>query len=46
VFVDDNHDNVDAARGVGIEAVHFGDEPLGPLAELDAILERRGTRAA
>jgi putative hydrolase of the HAD superfamily len=46
VFVDDNRDNVEAARAVGIEAVHFGDEPLGPLAELDAILERRGTTAA
>ena len=46
VFVDDNRDNVDAARAIGIEAVHFGDEPLGPLTELDAILERRGMRAA
>jgi FMN phosphatase YigB (HAD superfamily) len=46
VFVDDNRDNVEAARAVGIEAVHFGDEPLGPLAELDAILGRRGTTAA
>jgi putative hydrolase of the HAD superfamily len=45
VFVDDNRDNVEAARAVGIEAIHFGDEPLGPLGELDAILERRGTRA-
>ena len=43
VFVDDNRDNLEAARAVGIEAVHFGDEPLGPLSELDAILERRGT---
>jgi FMN phosphatase YigB (HAD superfamily) len=45
VFVDDNHDNVDAARAVGIEAIHFGDEPFGPLTELDAILKRRGTSA-
>jgi putative hydrolase of the HAD superfamily len=46
VFVDDNRDNVEAARAVGIEAIHFGDEPLGALSELDAILERRGTGAA
>jgi putative hydrolase of the HAD superfamily len=46
VFIDDNRDNVEAARAVGMEAVHFGDEPLGPISELDAILERRGTRAA
>jgi putative hydrolase of the HAD superfamily len=45
VFVDDNRDNVEAARAAGIEAIHFGDEPLGPITELDAILERRGTRA-
>ncbi len=45
VFVDDNRDNVDAARAVGIEAIHFGDEPLGPLTVLDTILERRGTSA-
>jgi putative hydrolase of the HAD superfamily len=46
VFIDDNRDNVEAARAVGMEAVHFGDEPLGAIRELDAILERRGTRAA
>ena len=45
VFVDDNRDNVEAARTVGIEAVHFGDEPLSAINELDAILERRGTRS-
>jgi putative hydrolase of the HAD superfamily len=44
VFVDDNRDNVEAARAVGIEAIHFGDEPLPAITELDAILERRGTR--
>jgi len=26
--------------------VHFGDEPLTAISELDAILERRGTRSA
>jgi putative hydrolase of the HAD superfamily len=46
VFVDDNRDNVEAARAVGIEAVQFGDEPLAPISELEAILDRRGTRAA
>jgi epoxide hydrolase-like predicted phosphatase len=46
VFVDDNRDNVEAARAVGIEAVHFGDEPLTAIADLDAILDRRGTRSA
>ena len=45
VFVDDNRDNVDAARAVGMEAVHFGDDPWVAIDELDAILERRGTRA-
>ncbi len=43
VFVDDNRDNVEAARAVGMDAVHFGDDPLVGLAELDTILERRGT---
>jgi putative hydrolase of the HAD superfamily len=46
VFIDDNRDNVEAARAVGIEAIHFGDEPMGALTELDAVLDRRGTRAA
>jgi epoxide hydrolase-like predicted phosphatase len=44
LFVDDNRDNVEAARAVGIEAVHFGEEPLAALDELDAVLDRRGTR--
>ena len=42
VFVDDNADNVAAARALGMEAVHFGDDPRVALAELDAILDRRG----
>ena len=42
VFVDDNADNVAAARAFGMEAVHFGEDPWAALAELDAILERRG----
>ena len=46
VFIDDNGDNVEAARAVGMAAVHFDDDPLAAISELDAILERRGTRAA
>jgi putative hydrolase of the HAD superfamily len=42
VFVDDNADNCAAARALGMETVHFGDDPRISLAELDAILERRG----
>jgi epoxide hydrolase-like predicted phosphatase len=42
VFVDDNADNCAAARALGMETVHFGDDPRVSLAELDAILERRG----
>jgi FMN phosphatase YigB (HAD superfamily) len=43
VFVDDNLDNVEAARAYGMEAVHFGENPWDALAELEAILTRRGT---
>jgi putative hydrolase of the HAD superfamily len=42
VFVDDNADNVAAARALGMETVHFGDDPRVALAELDGVLERRG----
>jgi putative hydrolase of the HAD superfamily len=42
VFVDDNADNCAAARALGMETVHFGDDPRVALTELDAILERRG----
>jgi putative hydrolase of the HAD superfamily len=42
VFVDDNADNVMAARAFGMEAVHFREDPWSAIAELDAILERRG----
>jgi len=44
VFLDDNHDNVAAARAVGMDAIQFDDDPWVALAELDAILDRRGTR--
>jgi epoxide hydrolase-like predicted phosphatase len=46
VFVDDNTENVAAARRLGMEVVLFGDDAWAALAELDAILERRGTLAA
>jgi epoxide hydrolase-like predicted phosphatase len=42
VFVDDNADNIAAARAFGMETVHFGAQPWDALAELDAVLERRG----
>jgi FMN phosphatase YigB (HAD superfamily) len=45
VFVDDNADNVAAAKAVGMEAVHFI-EPDVALAELETILVRRGTRSS
>jgi len=41
VFVDDNADNVAAARAVGMEAVHFREDPWVALAELEEILGRR-----
>ena len=31
-----------AARAFGMEAVHFGEDPWAALAEIDAILDRRG----
>jgi putative hydrolase of the HAD superfamily len=45
VFLDDNLDNVNAARALGMEGVQVGEDPFAAIAELDAILERRGTRA-
>jgi putative hydrolase of the HAD superfamily len=41
IFVDDNADNIAAAREYGMEVVHFVD-PLEAIAEIDAILARRG----
>jgi len=41
VFVDDNLDNVEAARAYGMQAVHFGDDPWDALAELEEILTSR-----
>jgi epoxide hydrolase-like predicted phosphatase len=45
VFLDDNVDNIEAARAFGMEVVHVGANPWDALAELDAILERRGVTA-
>jgi putative hydrolase of the HAD superfamily len=42
VFLDDNADNVAAARALGIETVHVGRDPLATIDELRAILDRRG----
>jgi len=42
VFVDDNADNIAAARDFGMHAVHFI-EPWAALAELDAIIGRDGS---
>lgn len=42
VFIDDNAENIAAARALGMETVHFGEDPFVAVAELDAILERRG----
>ncbi len=40
VFVDDNADNITAAREFGLHVVHFGDDPWAAIAELDAVLTR------
>jgi epoxide hydrolase-like predicted phosphatase len=42
VFVDDNSDNIAAAREFGMETVHFV-EPWKALAELDELLARGST---
>ena len=42
VFLDDNDEHVAAAAGLGMETVLVGYDPLETIAELDAILERRG----
>lgn len=44
VFLDDNTDNVAAARALGIETVQVGHDPLVAVAQLRAILERRSVR--
>jgi putative hydrolase of the HAD superfamily len=44
VFIDDNADNIAAARAYGMEVVHFGVNPWEALRQLEAILERRGVK--
>jgi len=44
VFLDDNDDNVAAAAGIGIEVVLVGRDPRETIADLRAILDRRGVR--
>jgi epoxide hydrolase-like predicted phosphatase len=44
VFIDDNAENIAAARALGMETVHFGENPFVAMSELDAILERRGVK--
>jgi epoxide hydrolase-like predicted phosphatase len=40
VFIDDNADNIAAARAYGMHTVHFGEDPWAAIDELDAILGR------
>jgi putative hydrolase of the HAD superfamily len=42
IFIDDNADNIAAAREYGMHTVHFI-HPWDALAEIDTILEQRGT---
>ncbi len=44
VFLDDNRDNIDAARSMGIEVVHVGLDPLVAIDELRTILDQRGIK--
>lgn len=41
VFLDDNADNIAAARALGMETVQVGEDPFAAVAELDEILARR-----
>jgi len=45
VFLDDNHDNIAAARSLGMETVTVDEDPMAAVMELEAILARRGTPA-
>jgi HAD superfamily hydrolase (TIGR01509 family) len=40
VFIDDNADNIAAARDYGMHTVHFGEDPWAALDELDTLLTR------
>jgi len=43
LFLDDNVENVESARAVGIESILVTADPLVTIADLDAVLARRGT---
>jgi putative hydrolase of the HAD superfamily len=45
VFLDDNHDNIAAARALGMETVTVDEDPVAAVTELESILARRGTPA-
>jgi epoxide hydrolase-like predicted phosphatase len=45
VFLDDNLQNVEGARALGIETVLVTTDPLETIRALDEILERRGVKA-
>ena len=40
IFVDDNPDNVAAARKLGMHAVHFKEDPWAALEALDTLLDQ------
>jgi epoxide hydrolase-like predicted phosphatase len=46
VFLDDNSDNVAASRALGIETIHVTGHALATIADLRAILDRRGILAS
>lgn len=43
VFLDDNVENVESARAVGIESILVTPDPIQTINDLDTVLERRGT---
>jgi putative hydrolase of the HAD superfamily len=46
VFLDDNHDNIAAARALGMETVTVDEDPVAAVNELEAIMDRRRTRSS
>jgi epoxide hydrolase-like predicted phosphatase len=43
VFLDDNEENVESARAVGLECILVTTNPLQTIRDLDEVLQRRGT---
>jgi epoxide hydrolase-like predicted phosphatase len=43
LFLDDNVENVESARAIGIESILVTPDPLVTIANLDSVLDRRGT---